>query len=216
MGSVLGLSPWQSPGQLYDNLKGFRKFEGNVATRWGTDNEVNGVAEYTLQTGRHVSLTGFHPHRFIDFIGGSPDGLVGDEGMIEVKCPYSKKLSWEVPLHYYPQINALLEITGREWCDYVCWTPEETTIIRVKANREAFDYYLDTYRNFYTCLTLDNKPGVALSKEKKEEIRQKTEEFVKQDTVDVFDISESQGKDAGPPFKKLKAEPTSPANSPSR
>ena len=190
MGSVLGWSPWQKPAQLYDTLKGLRKFEGNVATRYGTDNEVNGVAEYTIMTGRQVDQTGLHLHKVINFIAGSPDGLVGSDGMIEVKCPYNRKLHTQLPLHYYPQINALLEITGRKWCDYVCWTPEGTAITRIQANSEAFAYYLDFYRQFYTCLQTDQRDGVMLSKEQTLQISQQTQAFVESDSVLMPAISE--------------------------
>jgi len=57
-------------------------------------------------------------------LGFSPDGLVGDDGLIEIKAPRAKAhlltvLSDEVPIHHLPQIQAGLLVSDREWCDFV-------------------------------------------------------------------------------------------------
>lgn len=59
-------------------------------------------------------------------LGFSPDGLVGDAGLIEIKAPRAKThirtiLSGEVPRQHIPQIQAGLLVSGREWCDFVSW-----------------------------------------------------------------------------------------------
>jgi len=61
-------------------------------------------------------------------LGYSPDGLVGDDGLIEIKCPRPKThlkslLTGEVPAEYYPQVQAGLAVTGRAWCDYISYAP---------------------------------------------------------------------------------------------
>jgi len=60
-------------------------------------------------------------------LGFSPDGLVGDEGLIEVKSRRARKqvptvIAGEVPAEHMPQIQAGLLVTGRAWCDYVSWS----------------------------------------------------------------------------------------------
>jgi hypothetical protein len=57
-------------------------------------------------------------------LGYSPDGLVGDDGLIEVKAPRAKThvatiLSGEVPAHHMAQIQAGLLVSGREWLDFI-------------------------------------------------------------------------------------------------
>ncbi len=59
-------------------------------------------------------------------LGYSPDGLVGDDGLIEIKAPRAKThlrtiLSGEVPAHHIAQIQAGLLVSGRDWCDFVSW-----------------------------------------------------------------------------------------------
>lgn len=64
-----------------------------------------------------------------EFFGVSPDGLVGEDGAIEIKCPQAPEfVRWmvtrEIPKGYYAQMQWLLFITGRSWCDYVVYHPE--------------------------------------------------------------------------------------------
>jgi putative phage-type endonuclease len=61
-------------------------------------------------------------------LGYSPDGLVGDDGLIEIKCPRPKThlrslLTGEVPAEYVPQTQTGLAVTGRAWCDYISYAP---------------------------------------------------------------------------------------------
>jgi len=61
-------------------------------------------------------------------LGYSPDGLVGHDGLIEIKCPRPKThlkslLTGEVPSEYYPQVQTGLAVTGRRWCDYISYAP---------------------------------------------------------------------------------------------
>jgi putative phage-type endonuclease len=61
-------------------------------------------------------------------LGYSPDGLVGGDGLIEIKCPRPKThlrslLTGEVPAEYFPQVQTGLAVTGRLWCDYISYAP---------------------------------------------------------------------------------------------
>ena len=61
-------------------------------------------------------------------IGYSPDGLVGDDGLIEIKSPRQKNhlktvLASEVPAEHMPQVQAGLAVTGRAWCDFISYAP---------------------------------------------------------------------------------------------
>jgi putative phage-type endonuclease len=61
-------------------------------------------------------------------LGYSPDGLVGDDGLIEIKCPRPKThlkslLTGVLPVEYVPQVQTGLAVTGRRWCDYISYSP---------------------------------------------------------------------------------------------
>jgi putative phage-type endonuclease len=84
---------------------------------------------YAEHKGAEVRECGFvmrHAHGIV--LGYSPDGLVGDDGIIEIKAPRQKKhlqalLSDEMPSEYVPQVQTGLAVTGREWCDFISYAP---------------------------------------------------------------------------------------------
>jgi hypothetical protein len=101
---------------------------------WGTEMEPNAKHAYTLQTGLEVTDVGFILPDGTDAYGGSPDGLVGDDGLIEIKCPKPETLisyhaSGELPVKYKPQVQGLLFISGRKWCDFYAFHPELTPFL---------------------------------------------------------------------------------------
>lgn len=107
--------------------KGIDHFESQ-AMAWGTEHEAEARAEYEDATGRLVTQVGFIDHPEINNFGASPDGLVGDDGLLEIKCPnelthFRRVLSGEVPAEYRTQMIVQLVCTGRKWCDYVDYDP---------------------------------------------------------------------------------------------
>lgn len=184
-GAAAGVNPWQTRLDLWKKMTGQGEpFKGNVATEWGTANEANALMEYTLLTKNDIEATGFYEHRSLSWLGGSPDGLVGDDGIVEAKCPYNRKLQMEIPLHYYPQINGLLEITGRAWCDFISWTPEGINVIRIKRNTEHFDWLLEHYKKLYTQVQNRVQPA-NMSADEKKQMRERLEEMYYADKIDV-------------------------------
>lgn len=103
----------------------------STAMRWGRQCEPMAAAAYELRYGVDTVKTGFFTHPEHDFIGGSPDPLVGDDGMTEIKCPYNSNnhiftiTSDQVPDEHIPQIQTNLMITGRKWCDFISFDPRQ-------------------------------------------------------------------------------------------
>jgi putative phage-type endonuclease len=98
------------------------------AMQWGTDTEPQARMAYEFMTGETVEETGFVLHPSIQGFGASPDGLVGSDGLIEIKCPNSAThidtlLSEKVPAKYITQMQVQMMCTGREWCDFVSFDP---------------------------------------------------------------------------------------------
>ena len=101
---------------------------------WGTEVEPSAKLAYTKQTGRQVIDVGFILPDGTDTYGGSPDGLVGEDGLIECKCPAPETLisyhaEGVLPTQYKPQIQGLLLISGRAWCDFFVFHPELTPFL---------------------------------------------------------------------------------------
>lgn len=100
----------------------------SAAMQWGSDHEAEARGYYELKTGNLVDLVGFVRHDTIPFFGASPDGLVGDDGLVEIKCPntttHLKRIrEGKVPEEYKPQMLVQLIVTGRKWCDFVDYDP---------------------------------------------------------------------------------------------
>lgn len=98
------------------------------AMRWGIENEDDARFAYALEKGVVVDEVGFIPHPEIEHLGASPDGLVGNDGLVEIKCPETvTHLSYirakQVPEAYKPQMLVQLLCTGRKWCDFVSYDP---------------------------------------------------------------------------------------------
>lgn len=97
------------------------------AMQRGSDLEGAARELYCAETGEIVQEMGFALHDLLD-IGYSPDGLVGSDGLIEIKCPanayrlVSQLINGDAT-DYMDQIQGGMWITGRQWCDLVVYHP---------------------------------------------------------------------------------------------
>lgn len=100
----------------------------NGAMQWGTDNEPIARARYESERWLDVEQVDFVDHPTIPMTGASPDGLVGESGLIEIKCPNTAThidylLAGVPPADYHLQMLWQMACTGREWCDFVSFDP---------------------------------------------------------------------------------------------
>ena len=98
------------------------------AMDWGREQEANARAAYEFETSRTVDLVGFVQHPSYSMAGASPDGLIGQDGLIEIKCPQTSThietlLGKAVPGRYVAQMQWQMACTGRQWCDFVSYDP---------------------------------------------------------------------------------------------
>ena len=98
------------------------------AMQWGIEHEQDACECYEAQTGNLVSKAGWFAHPKIEYLGATPDRLVGAEGLLEVKCPATPTyLKWRmagyVPDEHQPQMLCQLACTGRKWVDFVAYDP---------------------------------------------------------------------------------------------
>jgi len=116
----------------------------NAAMQWGTETEPMARQAYELKRGLFVNETGFVDHPTIEMSGASPDGLVGTDGLIEVKCPNSAThmetmLTQKVPVKYIPQMMWQMACTGRNWCDFVSYDPRFPENLQIFIERVTYD-----------------------------------------------------------------------------
>lgn len=116
--------------------------------RWGNENEAEAIDMYAKRIGQDVDSAPFRFMSLTDDIGGTPDGLVGDDGCVEVKCPHNPGVhidtlvTGKVPKDYGWQVHGHLLVTGRQWCDFVSFDPRmdnkhRLVVIRVKRMPEV-------------------------------------------------------------------------------
>ena len=104
------------------------EFYANAAMQWGTDTEPQARAAYEFITNNSVVEEGFISHPTIEMSGASPDALVGDDGMLEIKCPNTSThvqtlLDEKIPKKYVDQMQWQMACAEREWCDFVSFDP---------------------------------------------------------------------------------------------
>ena len=100
----------------------------NAAMQWGTDTEPFARAAYELAQGVMVDQVGLVTHPRIEFAAASPDGLIGEDGLVEIKCPKTAThlqtlLEQKIPAHYENQMLWQMACTDRQWCDFVSFDP---------------------------------------------------------------------------------------------
>jgi len=100
----------------------------NAAMEWGTTNEPFARAAYEAKTGVLVDEVGAIDHPTIAMSAASPDGLVGDDGCLEIKCPNTAThidtvLGGEIAKKYYDQMQWQMACAERDWCDFVSFDP---------------------------------------------------------------------------------------------
>jgi putative phage-type endonuclease len=116
---------------IADKIIGYPPSDGaeqpNAAMKRGTDMEPEARAYYELIASPVVEV-GFCLHDDYEF-GCSPDGLVGDDGLLEIKCPsahthieYIKNKT--LPAKYVAQVQGQMLVTGRKWCDFLSYHPD--------------------------------------------------------------------------------------------
>lgn len=114
------------------------------AMRWGQEWEAEARRAFEFRFDRDVVETGFVPHPLIEMSGASPDGLIGDTGLIEIKAPNTAThlemlASRSVPGRYVSQMMWQMACTERSWCDFVSYDPRLPETMRLFVQRVPRD-----------------------------------------------------------------------------
>lgn len=153
-GYIIQLVTERLTGQVQDSFS-------NSAMAWGTEQEpvARAVYQSTLAGDLFVEETGFVKHPTIEWLGASPDGLVGD-GLVEIKCPNSTThveylMDGKVPAKYKPQMLVQMLCTQRKWCDFVSFDPRlpedlQLFVVRFEPKQEELDKIESAIKDFLT------------------------------------------------------------------
>lgn len=94
-------------------------FKDSIFTLWGKKYEEIATRFYRQQNNTQIIEFGLLPHPRLKWLGASPDGITPDGIMLEIKCPFSRKINGIVPFHYWTQIQIQLEVADLERCDFL-------------------------------------------------------------------------------------------------
>lgn len=152
--------------QLFENEDELHYFlgrigGGNRATDHGHNYEAHAAMRYEILTGNQPQAGGMYACSDLPHLTASPDGLVGEDGLIEIKCPYGLEnfVRYAVGIHdgetlkavnadYYWQVQCQLAVTGRKWCDFIVYDPALISdanlhITRIERNEEDITAMLE-------------------------------------------------------------------------
>lgn len=112
----------------------------SAAMQFGIDNEDAARIAYEAHTGEFVTQVGLYKHPTIEGTHASPDGLVGDDGLVEIKCPNSAThiatlKSEKIDTKYLYQMQWQMRCTDRQWCDFVSFDPRLPEPLRLWVKR---------------------------------------------------------------------------------
>ena len=112
----------------------------SAAMRWGQEKEAEALEVYAFEEDADVTQVGFLDHPRIQMAGASPDGLVADDGLIEIKCPLTAThietlLGQAPPSRYLAQMQWQMAVSGRAWCDFVSYDPRLPLSMRLFVRR---------------------------------------------------------------------------------
>ncbi|MCK1459195.1 YqaJ viral recombinase family protein [Bradyrhizobium sp. 2] len=115
-----------------------------AAMQAGTETEPEARDAYSFYTGQTVRQVGLIRHRSIEQSHASPDGLIGDDGMLEIKCPQPAAhmetlLTQKIPEKYVTQMMWQMACSGRKWVDYVSYNPSFPENLRLFIRRVPRD-----------------------------------------------------------------------------
>lgn len=137
------------PPSLFSTLLGKYNLDGVKSIQWGNDHEEVAIKVFEQATQKKVSPTGIWLHPS-GILGASPDGLVEDNGLIEVKCPYKHRMSTGIELQedktycfdgpgklktahsYYHQMQGQMAILNKAKCYLMIWTTKEAVVVEVE------------------------------------------------------------------------------------
>lgn len=116
----------------------------NSAMQWGTETEPLARASYEIKKGVFVDEVGSIPHPSIPMAAASPDGLVGDDGLVEIKCPNTSThidtlLGAKIKTGYLYQMQFQMACTGRKWCDFVSFDPRMEERLQLHIRHVPYD-----------------------------------------------------------------------------
>lgn len=169
--TAAGLSPYCTANSFWALKTGRvagELWSGNEHTERGTALEPVALEAYTRLTGTAVTRCGLYVHPRHSWLAASPDGLLGDDGLLEIKCP-ARQLHDTCPPAYLAQVQGQLAVTGRAYAHFFSYmsatpnSPPRAALFRVERSDEYWAWLLARLGAFWAAVQLDEPPGAELA-----------------------------------------------------
>lgn len=163
-----GTNPYSSEKEFILSKCGHRTFFGNEATKHGEKYEDEARDKWCDMTGEVCHEIGLFPHPEHNWLGGSPDGITESGKLVEIKCPLKRRITPEVPAHYMPQLQLLMDILDLDEAVFIqykpydlTWpAPEEFVVTHVPRDREWMTINLPKMRALWDKVLWHRENGV--------------------------------------------------------
>jgi putative phage-type endonuclease len=160
VGAILGMSPWMSPDDVMRRMvrdwhNAEPEFTGNQATAYGQFHEAGAIVDFEMATGKKVKPSQFY--KYGDWLGATPDGEIGEDGLIEVKCPYSLRNTDGDPKfksihdqpHYYAQLQIEMLCAGKKHVEFFQWSPKGSELDNIDFDQIWLEQHMPALMKFY-------------------------------------------------------------------
>ena len=162
VGAILDLDPNATRGDIMRRMvrqyhEAPSEWNGNIATQWGVTHENEAREDLQAKIGQEITAATFVMHPQISWLGASPDGYVGDDYLVEIKCPFGLRND-PAPVkfkavgeqsHYYAQMQVQMLCAGRSKCYFWQWTPNDNQLDVVEYDPDYIAEIMPKLREFY-------------------------------------------------------------------
>lgn len=139
-------NPYSNEKDFILKKNGYGKFQGNVATEWGNKYEDSAIRLYEQIKKEKVIEFGLLLHPTVDWLACSPDGITEGGVMLEIKCPFKRKLTGVPPIYYWIQVQIQLEVCDLNYCDYMECEIEEITQEQFLSNEMETSFFVENQK----------------------------------------------------------------------
>lgn len=157
--SACGWNKYKSRQKLWEEKTGKRENDPiNEDMQRGIDLEQTGVDIFEVETGLIVEPIAFKIHDDYDWLGASPDGIVSNKYVIEIKSP--RVIHKTIPDYYLPQIQGQMEICNIDQCYFISVNEFGHNIIKVDRNKNYWNEMFPLLQEFWDYVKTDSKPPI--------------------------------------------------------
>jgi putative phage-type endonuclease len=162
--ALIGKTPYLSALKYFKQKSGQikRDVPNQYMVAHGNKFELEAACVYSAITGRSLILDnpGSVTHPSFEWLAATPDFITVDGLLIEIKCPKTRKITHEIPRHYYPQVQLQLHVCQLEYCHFVQYKPPtlfesgELDILEIKRCPQWFEMVFPIAHAFHKDLLL--------------------------------------------------------------